>query len=283
MSKLRWAAAALAAIGVAGACARAGGGATLPLATTTSIQGSGLLDVLLERYKAASGVDVRAVAVGTGQALAILRRGDADVSLTHDPEAERAVLDSGAAQQYRKVMFNDFVIAGPAGDPADVRHAASAVEAMQRIAQSGAPFASRGDSSGTHTRELQLWNRAGQRPSGVALIETGQGQAPTLRVASERGAYVLTDRGTLSQLGPSLRLTILCQGGGDLINTYAVMIRTGLPSGRLRVAEAFAQWLADGNGRAAIDDFRIGGEPAFHAWPAGAPRDQPADLPGKQP
>jgi tungstate transport system substrate-binding protein len=250
----------------------------LRLVTTTTVEGSGLLEFLLPKYRADCHCDVQAVAFGTGQALSVLEHGDADLSLTHDPEREQQSIAAGRVQRYAKVMFNDFLIAGPAADPAKVRGSAGAVDAMRRIGESGATFTSRGDNSGTHSRELQFWKRAGIAPPRNR-IETGQGMAATLRVASERQAYVLTDRGTFVQLGSSLNLVILLEGGDDLLNTYAVMIRAGLPSDRLAQASDLFQWLTDQAGRDAIEAFRANGQQAFHIWPKGAPRDHPADLP----
>jgi ABC-type glycerol-3-phosphate transport system permease component len=154
------------------------------------------------------------------------------VALTHDPDAERVYLDKGVFGDYRKVMFNDFVIAGPAADPARAREAATAADAMSRIAASGHTFASRADTSGTHSRELLLWKQAGRKPLGPKVIETGQGMAPTLRIASERQSYVLTDRATYRQLESTLRLVILNEAI-ILLNTYAASYRRGLTGDRL--------------------------------------------------
>ena len=251
----------------------------LRLATTTTVEGSGLLDALLPEFETECRCRLQAVAFGSGQALSILEHGDADVSLTHDPEREQKTVSAGVVQRYAKVAFNDFLIAGPAADPAGVRQAAGAVDAMRRIARSGAPFTSRGDSSGTHTREAKLWARAGAAPSSSALIETGQGMAATLRVASERQAYVLTDRATFARLASPLRLAALVEGGDDLINTYGVTIRTGLPRDRLDRATTFLSWMADGRGRSIIENYRVKGQQVFQVWPAGDPRDRPDDLP----
>jgi tungstate transport system substrate-binding protein len=251
----------------------------LRLATTTTVEGSGLLETLTPPFERVCRCKLEAVAFGSGQALSVLEHDDADVSLTHDPEREQETIAAGHAQRYAKVMFNDFLIAGPERDPAGVHQATSAIDAMGRIARTGAAFASRGDSSGTHTRERRLWARAGVSPAGSALIETGQGMAATLRVASERQAYTLTDRATFRQLAASLRLTVLFEGDDELINTYAVMIRTGLSADRFERASAFFTWLADGDGRQVVVDYRVKGQPAFQAWPAGAPREQPGDLP----
>jgi tungstate transport system substrate-binding protein len=260
-----------------GGCAR--GADVLHVSATTSMDNSGLLAAIIPAFEAESGIDVSIVVGGSGRALAVLERGDADLSWTHDPAAEQTIVDSGVAARYRKVMYNDFVIAGPAADPAGVRAAADAIDAMRRIAASGSSFASRADSSGTHTRELSLWRDAGMRPAGAALIETGSGQAATLRVATERQAYVLTDRATYAQVQATLRLAILHEGDPTLLNLYAVMTRAGLDDARHARADRLFDWLTDGDGRRHIAGFQIGGQPAFLVWPAGAPRDHPGDLP----
>jgi tungstate transport system substrate-binding protein len=266
-----------AAAAVATGCARSP--SSLHLSTTTSVENSGLLGAILPAFKAETGIEVLAVAVGSGRALAILERGDSDVALTHDPDAESALMSRGAVARYRKVMHNDFVIAGPPADPARLRGGTDSHEAMRRIVASGSPFASRADSSGTHARELKLWRDAGTKPAGAKLIETGAGMAATLRIASERQAYVLTDRATFLQVQHTLRLAILHEGDPPLINTYAVMTRAGLDGTRLANAERLFNWLTDGPGRDLISRYQVGGRPAFIVWPAAAPRDRPEDLP----
>ena len=251
----------------------------LHLSTTTSVDNSGLLNEILPKYKATTGVDVQAVAVGTGRALAILENGDAAIALTHDPDAEQSLVDRGVIGRYRKVMYNDFVLAGPPGDPALVKQSTDALDAMRRIAASKQPFASRGDSSGTHARELRLWKDAGVKTAPPALLETGSGMAATLRVASERQAYVLTDRATLLQLASDLRLAIVYEHDSRFINTYAVMTRAGLSGDPLRLANQFFDWVTSGDGRPLISGFRVKGQPAFTIWPSAAPADRPSALP----
>ena len=251
----------------------------VPLATTTTIEASGLLAVLLTAMKADLGLDVHAMTVASGRALEILDRGDADVAFTHDPDAERAAREKGTFADYRKVMYNDFVIAGPIDDPARVKGSATAADAMGRIADSKIGFASRSDSSGTHSRELFLWKQAGRRPVGERYIEAGQGMSPTLRIASERQTYVLTDRASFTQIGSGLRLALLYEGDPVLINTYAVSYRAGLTGVRLDNARKIADWLSEGRGRDAITGFTIKGQSAFHVWPIDRPRSQPGDMP----
>ena len=260
-----------------GACARPP--AALHMSTTTSVENSGLLTEILPAFEQATLIDVQVVAVGSGRALAIFESGDADVALTHDPDAEQALVGRGVTSRYRKIMFNDFVIAGPPADPAGVAGSVDVLAAMRRIASSKVPFASRGDASGTYAREQLLWKSAGSRPESASLIETGSGMAATLRVASERGAYVLTDRATLLQLQSTLRLTILDEDDPRYINTYAVLTRAGLTGRRRESAERLFDWLAGAEGRARIGGYRLKGQVAFCVWPAGAPADRPDALP----
>jgi len=253
--------------------------AVLHMSTTTSVENSGLLAVIMPSFERATGIDVQVVAVGSGRALAIFESGDADVALTHDPDAEQAIVDRGVTARYRKIMFNDFVIAGPPADPAHVAGSADALTAMRRIAAAKAPFASRGDSSGTHAREQRLWKLAVVRPDAKALVETGSGMAATLRVASERGAYVLTDRATFLQLQSTLRLAILDDDDTQYLNTYAIMTRAGLNGSRRENADRLFDWIAGSEGQALIAGYRLKGQPAFSVWPAGAPADHPDALP----
>lgn len=266
-----------AALAAACACARPD---TLRVATTTSVDNSGLLDAIVPEFERVAGVDVQAIAVGSGQAFQIARRGDASLLLTHEPIGERALFNDGLITYYRKVMFNRFVIAGPPADPATVRGSASARDAMRRIASNGALFVSRGDESGTHIREQSLWHQAGTRPAPVRLIETGQGMSSTLRVASERQGYVLTDNATLARLSGAVALQILFEDDPALVNTYAVAILTTARPARSAAAERFARWLAEGEGRRHIDAFRINGRQLFFSWPAGADAAAPESMPG---
>ena len=249
------------------------------MATTTSVENSGLLASLFPEFEKDTGLTVQAVAVGSGRALDILERRDADLALTHDPVAERTYKDRSVFGDYRKIMYNDFLIAGPAGDPAHVRQAIGAIDAMTRIATSTFAFASRADSSGTHSREQQLWKAAGHVPEGARLIETGQGMGATLRIASERQAYVLTDRSTFTQLAPTLKLAIVNEGDPILINTYAIMYRDGLTGDRLDNAKQFVAWISEGRGRDLIASFEIRGARTFTIWPAGRPGANPEDMP----
>lgn len=242
------------------------------LATTTSVGNSGLLDALLPSYKESV---VRPVLVGSGRALDMLTSGQADVVISHAPAREAAVLAAHQGLWYRKILFNDFVIVGPESDPAGVANAADAVDAMTRIEKSSARFLSRGDESGTHERERELWTLAGKMPGRDRLIVAGAGMGQTLRIASGAGSYTLTDRGTFEALRNSLRLRILHSGDPRLVNTYAV-----LANQNNRRGFAFAKWIAEGEGRSSlIEAMREGGIRGFSIWPDDAPPGLPSALP----
>jgi len=249
------------------------------MATTTSVENSGLLSRILPAFSQDAHVSVEVLAVGSGQALNLLKRGEVAVGLTHDPAAEAAALSTGAITGYRKIMFNDFVIAGPPADPAGVARAFDAADAFARIAAADVTFVSRGDASGTYSREQELWALAKRRPAPQRLLEVGQGMGGTLRVAGEMNGYTLSDRATFEQFRSALRLTILYQGGSALLNTYAIFLRPGLTGRERAAASALADWLADGAGRQQIAGFVANGQTVFHVWPRGAPRESPSDLP----
>jgi tungstate transport system substrate-binding protein len=251
----------------------------LRIATTTSVENSGLLTAVLPAFERKAHIRVEVLPVGSGQALGLLERGDVVAGLTHDPSAEVSALEAGVITSYRKIMFNDFVIVGPREDPARIAHASSAVDAMQRIATTGAMFASRGDASGTYAREQELWAFAQQRPAHGVLLETGQGMSATLRIASEKGAYTLTDRATFEQVRSGLRLASLYEDGSDLLNTYAIFLRTGLTAAEREAGTTLADWLANGEGRQLVAGFLVEGRSVFTIWPAGSPRNLPGDLP----
>lgn len=197
---------------------------TVILATTTSTEDTGLLDALVPRFQRETGLTVKVIAVGTGQALELGRRGDADVLLVHAPEAERQFVAEGHGIERRPVFYNDFVLVGPAADPAGVRSTKSAVAALKAIAAVGAVFVSRGDDSGTHKKEQALWKAAGITPTGSWYLSAGSGMAAVLRMASERSAYTLTDRGTYLALRRTRQLQVMFEGGAELRNPYAVIV-----------------------------------------------------------
>jgi tungstate transport system substrate-binding protein len=213
------------------------------LATTTSLAETGLLDTLTPLFRAATGLELRAIAVGSGQALRMGERGDADVVLAHAPAAEEAFMAAGHGTRRRVVASNYFTIAGPSADPAGIRGAASAAEALRRIAALGAVFVSRGDSSGTHQRELVLWRAAGGRPEWRGYLETGQGMSATLLVTEERQGYTLTDLATFGALRRRLDLVPLRNRDAALLNVYHVIEVD--PRGRPRVNPDGARALAD--------------------------------------
>lgn len=192
------------------------------LATTTSTQDSGLLDVLIPIFEEKHGYIVKTIAVGTGKALEMGKRGEADVLLTHAPSAELELLEAGDIINYRMVMHNDFVVVGPGADPAGIRGMEKSADAFAKIAESESLFVSRGDDSGTHKKELSIWKKAGIEPGGSWYIETGSGMGQTLNVASEKDGYSLTDRGTYLALKQNLHLEILVEGELALLNIYHV-------------------------------------------------------------
>ena len=193
------------------------------LSTTTSTQDSGLLDVLVPLFEKQTGYSVKTVSVGTGQALALAAKGDADVVLVHAPDLEKKYVAEGKLLNRRLVMYNDFVIIGPKDDRAKVRSIKSAASALKAIAQAKANFVSRGDNSGTHLLEKSLWKAAGIEPKGGWYIETGQGMDATLGVANERSAYTITDRGTYLAYGKRISLPVLVEADRALLNIYSVM------------------------------------------------------------
>jgi tungstate transport system substrate-binding protein len=197
---------------------------SLTLATTTSTQDSGLLDVLVPMFRKQAGVEVKVVAVGTGQALQLGRRGDADVLLVHDPASEEKFMAEGFGVLRQEVMYNDFVLVGPKDDAAKVQGQKSAAEAFARIASQGSLFISRGDESGTHQKERQIWRQAEVDPQGDWYIRAGAGMSQVLRMADQKQAYTLSDRGTYLAQGQGIGLSILLQGDPLLVNRYSVIV-----------------------------------------------------------
>lgn len=236
----------------------------LVLASTTSTEDSGLFDVLIPAFQASNpAYQVRVVAVGTGQALELGRRKDADVLLVHAPPAESAFVANRYGIERRRVMYNDFVIVGPASDPAGVAGMTDAAAALAAIAEARAPFVSRGDDSGTHRKERSLWDDAGVTPSGDWYREAGQGMGAVLRMVGEMGAYTLTDRGTYLNFAEELGLTVLVEGDPRLRNQYGVITVAGAmnPEG----ARAFADWVTGPEGQRVIGEYGVArfGKPLF--------------------
>ena len=238
------------------------------LQSTTSTDNSGLLDHLLPLFAADTGIAVRVVSSGTGQAIRNAARGDGDVLLTHSrPDEERFVAEGHGLARH-DVMYNDFVLVGPAADPAGVRGAATAAEALGRVMAARAPFASRGDSSGTHRAEMRLWAAAGLDPlpaSGTWYREMGQGMGATLNAAVAMGAYALTDRATWTAFGNTGDHAVLLEGDPALFNQYGVIAVDPArhPNVAAREAAALVDWLLSERGQAAIAAFRIDGVPVF--------------------
>lgn len=245
---------------------------TLMLATTTSVDATGLLDVLADAFKAETGLGLKWIAVGTGAALKQARDGNADVVIVHARRLEDEFIRDGFGVNRRVIARNHFLIVGPPGDPARVAGAASAADALARVKSSGAPFVSRGDRSGTHARELELWARAGGPPA-AAYLETGQGMAETLRVADERRGYTLTDTATFSGLKGLNGLTPLYENGPELENIYAVIAvdPARVPTARYAEAMAFIAFLTSPRGQTIIGEFRgPSGRPLFEPLAAAA-------------
>jgi tungstate transport system substrate-binding protein len=233
---------------------------SIVLATTTSTQDSGLLDELVPRFE---GCSVKTVAVGSGEALELGENGDADVLLVHSPAAEEEFMDGGHGVSRTAVMHNDFIVVGPAEDRAKIKGAGSAAEAFTQIARRKVPFASRADESGTHTKELSIWEAAGVEPDGTWYIETGQGMGQTLTIAGQKRAYTLADRGTFLATD-NVDLDLLIEGGSDLLNPYHVIVVEGEDVNR-KCAQAFADWITSPGtqeeiGRFGVDEY---GEPLF--------------------
>jgi tungstate transport system substrate-binding protein len=233
---------------------------TLLLATTTSTQDSGLLDLLVPDFERQSGYSVKTVAVGTGQALALGARGEADVLLVHAPEAELQWMRDGHGVDRRLVMYNDFVVIGPPTDPASVSGAPTAPDVMQRIATYGTTFVSRGDNSGTHQLELQLWRAAGLDPRGQSwYLESGHGMGQTLTVSNEKLAYTITDRGTFLARQRTLDLTITAAGYAAFLNVYHVIgvDPSKSPLINAQGARAFADFIVSAETQQVIREFGV--------------------------
>jgi tungstate transport system substrate-binding protein len=227
------------------------------LATTTSTQDSGLLEVLIPMFEKANNVKVKTIAVGTGQALEMGTKGEADVLLVHAPAAEKAVVDAGDAINYKRVMYNDFVLVGPKENPAGVS-GDDITAAFKKLAETKATFVSRGDDSGTHKKELGIWTSAAVKPEGAWYVSTGQGMGQTLQVAAEKKGYVLTDRATwLAQEKNLNTLQIVVEGGKDLMNIYHVMQVNPEKHNKInsKDAQKFVEFMVDAKTQDVIENF----------------------------
>jgi tungstate transport system substrate-binding protein len=259
------------------ACATVAQEKFITVSSTTSTEQSGLFKHLLPAFTARTGIQVRVVAVGTGQALDIGRRGDADVVFVHAKPLEEKFLAEGHGVQRFDVMYNDFVLIGPKADPAKVAGTKDIVAAFQKIKASQAPFVSRGDKSGTHMAELDLWKASGvdiDKAKGPWYRDTGQGMGPALNTAAAMGAYILADRGTWLAFKNRGDLAILVEGDKRLFNQYGVMLVNPAKHANVRkeLGQTFIDWLVSPEGQKAIADYKIGGEQLFfpNAGQAGA-------------
>jgi tungstate transport system substrate-binding protein len=242
--------------------------ASITVASTTSTEQSGLFGYLLPRFTAATNIGVKVVAVGTGQALDIGRRGDADVVFVHDKPAEDKFMTEGQGVKRFDVMYNDFVIVGPKSDPAHIAGNKDVVEALRKISAAKTPFISRGDRSGTHEAELRLWKQAGIDVAAAKdgwYREIGQGMGPALNMASSSNAYLLSDRGTWLSFRNRGELAILTEGDKRLFNQYGVMLVNPEkhPAVKAKEAQAFIDWLISPKGQDAIAAYKVGGEQLF--------------------
>ncbi|MBR0755069.1 substrate-binding domain-containing protein [Bradyrhizobium jicamae] len=274
MRAIRIAAAALALICAAPAMAA---GKSIVLASTTSVEASGLLAAILPQFTARTGITVNVVAQGTGKAIDTARRGDADLLLVHDPEAEQQFMDEGHGATRRQIAWNDFIIVGPDADPAKVRGGNDSVAALKAIAAAKSPFVSRGDKSGTNAAELRLWKLAAQSPDALGketwYRDIGGGMGQALNAASAMAAYTLSDRGTWLSFNNKGPLGIAIEGDSRLLNRYDVieLSPSKHAASKLDDAKVFADWLVSPDGQQAIGAFKVGGQQLF-VPSASAPR-----------
>jgi len=238
----------------------------LRLATTTSTENSGLLAVLIPPFEKRFAIDVDVIAVGTGKALKLGQNGDVDLVLVHARQAEDAFVSEGWGVNRRDVMYNDFIIIGPASDPAGIKGSTDAAKALVKLAAAKATFISRGDDSGTHKKELSLWNAAGIKPASGAYLETGQGMGQTLNIADEKGAYCLVDRGTFLAYRGKIDLEILVEGDKRLYNPYGIIALNPARHRHVKylAAMAFIGWVTSVEGQKIINDFRKDNKRLFH-------------------
>jgi tungstate transport system substrate-binding protein len=240
----------------------------ITVASTTSTENSGLFGELLPKFQEETGIEVRGVAVGTGQAIELARNGDADVLFVHHKPSEEQFVAEGFGVERHEVMYNDFVIVGPASDPAGIKGSKDVVDALTKIAAAQAPFASRGDDSGTHKAELALWEKAGvdvAAASGSWYRETGSGMGPTLNTAAGMDAYALTDRGTWLSFENPQNLEIVVEGDPRLFNQYGIILVNPEkhPHVKAELGQTFIDWVLSDAGQQVIAEFRINGQQAF--------------------
>ncbi|WP_296478070.1 substrate-binding domain-containing protein [Roseinatronobacter sp.] len=231
----------------------------ITVASTTSTENSGLFGHILPLFTAETGIAVRVVSQGTGQALETARRGDVDVVFVHARAQEEAFVAEGYGVQRFEVMYNDFVLVGPSDDPAGLRNAADAIAAMTALTEAGATFASRGDDSGTHMAEMALWNAAGQSPDGAWYLSTGSGMGATLNLAAQMPAYALTDRGTWLSFTNRGPLEIMFEGDPMLFNPYGIILVNPErhPHVKAELGQTFIDWIISNEGQSAIEEFTV--------------------------
>ena len=238
----------------------------LRLATTTSTDNSGLLNVLNPYFEVKYNIKIDVIAVGTGKALRLGENGDVDVLMVHAPAAEKAFIYNGFGRERLPVMHNDFILLGPRNDPADLKSAGNIAEAMKKIAQSKAGFISRGDDSGTHKKELSLWQTAGMIPGGDWYLSVGQGMGAVIKIADDKRAYTLSDRGTYLAFTGKIELDVMYAGDKALFNPYHVILLNEKrhPHIKSDLARQYADFIRGAEGQKIIADFRIGGEQLFY-------------------
>lgn len=237
----------------------------LRLATTTSVQDSGLMPYLMSRFEKLCNCSVHVIAVGSGQALKLAENGDVDMVLVHDPDAEKEFVDKGWGINRKTFMVNDFVILGPQSDPAGVKGMKDAARAFAKIRESGALFVSRGDASGTHQKEKRIWKKAGIQPSGAWYFEVGQGMGAVLTMAEEKRAYTICDRATYLARQSRLTLRVQVEGDPDLVNYYsAIQVNPARhPAIQSALSRRLVDWLCSEEGRQMIERYRVGGNQLF--------------------
>lgn len=244
---------------------------SIVLASTTSVEASGLLAHILPQFTAKTGITVNVVAQGTGKAIDTARRGDADLLLVHDPEAEQKFMDEGHGSTKRQIAWNDFIIVGPSDDPAHIKGGNDSVSALKAIAGSQAPFVSRGDKSGTNAAELRLWKIAGQTPDTLShekwYFDIGGGMGQALNAASAKNAYTLSDRGTWLSFSNKGALVISIEGDSRLLNRYDVIELSPQKHANAKLADAkmFADWLVSPEGQQAIGAYQVNGQKLFNS------------------
>jgi tungstate transport system substrate-binding protein len=237
---------------------------SITMASTTSTEQSGLFGYLLPEFKSATGIDIKVVGVGTGQAIDMARRGDADVLFVHDQAAEEKFVAEGGALKRFPVMYNDFVLVGPKGDPAGTR-GKDILQALKKISAANAPFISRGDKSGTHAAELRYWTQTGAASKGAGYKECGCGMGPALNIASSSNSYALSDRGTWLSFRNRGDLAILVEGDTRLFNQYGVMVVNPTKHPHVKAADArkFVDWVTSPAGQSVIAAYKINGQQLF--------------------